>query len=100
WWNGPTQLAIDVLARRRDLPEVAAQRLAASTDQERQWGRFLVRQFGLAGAPVLDQLRARLNGLANNDSGELSEICRTLGQLGVRASPALPELEAAHARVK
>src|SRR6185295_10803879 len=81
-WNGPAQLAIEVLARRSDLLDLAAKRLQSSDNDQRRHGRFLVNQFGVLSVEIMDAIRSRLRLLVSNDSGEMSEICRLLMKLG------------------
>ncbi len=72
-FNGPNQLAAEVLSQRSDLPELAVLLLRSSELARRGYGRFLVKDFGLTSPGILAAIGERLNQLNDNQTGELYE---------------------------
>lgn len=99
-FNGPNQLAAEILARRPDLEVWAAAMITTFDEGRRKWGRYLAREFNLTGSQTMAAIRARLAELPDDKTGEISEIGRLLRHLGPAASAARPEVEAAIERVK
>jgi hypothetical protein len=99
-WNGPNQLAADVLVRRNDLEQWGAAMIGNFDDGRRQWGRYLVKQFRLSGPQAMAAIRSRLSEIPDNSTGEISEIGRMLHSLGPAAIAARTEVESAAERVK
>ena len=99
-WNGPHQLAAEVLARRMDLSELAAYLLYDPILQKRLWGRYLCREFRLSGPEILAPILAQLRLLNDNMTREMYDVCLLLGNMGAKAVAALPDLQAAAARVE
>lgn len=69
-FNGPNRLAEEVLARRRDLRELALRLMQDFSLKRRPYGHYLVKAFGLTGKDVLEPIRSLLGSLDDNKSGE------------------------------
>lgn len=99
-WNGPKQLASDILARRTDLRPLAIGFLSDEEDGQRSHGRYLVDQFHLSGTDILEPLCRRLDQLKDTKSGEMYGIYEALRKMGAAATSAVPALEAAAKRIE
>jgi hypothetical protein len=89
-FNGPNQLAAEILARRPDLEQWATAMISNFDEQMRKWGRYLAKKFNLGNGQVLASIRSRLSELPDDKTGEMSDISRLLGSLGP-AALAAPE---------
>jgi hypothetical protein len=99
-FNGPHELAADVLARRTDLADLATIMLFDPDGERRTWGRYLVEQFGVVSPAILDAIRLWLGMLSDNQSGEMYAIRALLRHMGAAALPLLPDIKAAAQRAK
>jgi len=99
-WNGPRQLAAEVLARRTDLEPWAAAMVSNFDERNRKWGRYMITQFHLTGPQVMAAIRCRLSEIPDDSAGEIAELGRVLRALGPAAASARPEVEAAAERIK
>jgi hypothetical protein len=100
-FNGPNQLAADVLKRRSDLHPLAIGLLSDIKEKRRRYGRYLIEQFKLEGEDILEAVRKRLREVRNDDkSGELNGLCVILKKMGRAAVSAIPDLEFAAEGVK
>ncbi len=99
-FNGPNQLAAEVLARRSDLDQLAIRFLWDPNDKLRAGGRYMVAQVRLEGIGILAAFQNRLEQLSDNQTGELQSITFVLQKMGKAALYVLPDLERAAERVK
>ncbi len=99
-FNGPNELAKDVLKRRTDKHKLAVRLLSDTADKRREGGRYLVDTFHLRGKDILARISHRLREIDRKENAELDDICDVLRKMGRAAVGAVPDLEVAAERVK
>ncbi|HEX3745667.1 MAG TPA: hypothetical protein VHW09_17115 [Bryobacteraceae bacterium] len=99
-FNGPNRLAGDVLSQRSDLGELAVFLFRAPELERRGYGRYLVKNFDVAGPELLMAIGECLHQLNDNRTGELYELCNMLAHMTPAPLTLLPAVEAVAERAK